>query len=173
MAKADLTAALLREKLHYNPEIGRFFWAFETWRHKLGARAGSLRKDGYTVIALGQHAYLAHRLAWLYMTGGWPPYGVDHADNDRSNNAWRNLRSATNSQNQHNSKLHRSSKSGIRGVTFDPIKNSWRGRVTLNKIEHRKRFRTAEEAKAWADSMRSVLHAEFAYDAGRDARSTK
>lgn len=58
---------------------------------------------------------------------------VDHGDRDGLNNRRYNLRVATQSQNQMNSK-HRGNATGFRGVTFhsDSRKKCWQARIVLD-----------------------------------------
>jgi hypothetical protein len=58
---------------------------------------------------------MAHRLAWLYMTGVWPTKDIDHQDRNRQNNKWKNLREATFSQNKANASKNYN-KSGYKGA---------------------------------------------------------
>src|ERR1035437_5724966 len=98
-----LTQEKLKELLHYDPETGLFTW--KNTRHnavKIGAIAGYWRKDGYVGIYVLGHHYLAHRIAWLYMTCEWPEFEIDHENRKYSDNRWKNLREATHLQNMHN-----------------------------------------------------------------------
>src|ERR1700730_16891152 len=57
------------------------FWSLcarHTTRARVGGTAGGSRPDGYLRIGIGYQRYLAHRLAWLYMTGAWPKKAIDH-----------------------------------------------------------------------------------------------
>jgi len=120
MAKTDLTAQRLRELLHYDPETGVF-----TWRVRMSnvvhanTIAGAIETiEKYRSIKIGGYSYKAHRLAWFYMTGEWPPHEVDHINGERSDNRWANLRSATKSQNQQNTRKPRAhGTSGFLGVS--------------------------------------------------------
>ena len=76
--------------------------------------------------------YLAHRLAWLYMTGEWPSKELDHEDRNRSNNRWLNIRVATKKQNGENRKLHKNSQTGVRGVSWDAKLQKFRARIFHN-----------------------------------------
>lgn len=79
--------------------------------------------------------YYAHRLAWLFMKGEWPPDGldIDHEDGVRANNKWKNLRLATNGQNNWNTrKLYKSNTSGKRGVSWETFRQAWIARVTVD-----------------------------------------
>lgn len=92
MAAPILTAERLREVFSYNPEDGVFTRLIKTPRRaKIGALAPRITADGYIAIGLDGKQYLAHRLAWLYMTGDFPQKRVRHADGNPINNAWKNL----------------------------------------------------------------------------------
>jgi hypothetical protein len=103
--KTDLSADVVRSLFNYEPETGHFTWKVRRPKIQIGARAGCLRQDGYREIMVNGSAYREHRLAWLYVTGAWPDFDVDHIDRNRSNNSWANLRQATRSLNCRNA-LH-------------------------------------------------------------------
>lgn len=126
-----LTQARLAALLEYDPESGEF-----TWRSRRGSAlprsvAGKLRKDGYTVIGIDGRSYAAHRLAFLYMTGRFPQRMVDHIDLNRSNNAWRNLREVTNSENQMNTAIRSNNSSGRKGVSWNKREGRWRADIRI------------------------------------------
>lgn len=116
----SLTAARLREVLHYDPDTGVFTWVKPTNRRiRVGAVAGCIDgKHGHRIIiGIDGDLHLAHRLAWLYMTGEWPEHEIDHKNGDRMENPFDNLRDATRKLNQQNQRRARcDSKSGIQGV---------------------------------------------------------
>jgi hypothetical protein len=102
MAVADLTAARLRELLHYDPETGIFTWVHGTRKSPAGSRAGYVMKGknlGYRAINLEGCCYYEHRLAWLYMTGAWPQHQIDHDNHARTDNRWSNLFDRTPKEN--------------------------------------------------------------------------
>lgn len=90
--------------IRYEPDTGMFFWRVDCGpMRKAGDVAGSLNNAGYWRIMIRNSTYGGHRVAWFLMTGEQPPT-VDHADGDRANNRWSNLRSASHSQNSANRK---------------------------------------------------------------------
>ena len=109
-----LTAEYLRSIIDYDPETGIFRWKAASasiggmWGGGYpGSIAGCQGSDGYWVISVSCHNYLAHRLAWLWVVGDFPAMAIDHIDRDRSNNRWVNLREATRSQNSLNRRPRR------------------------------------------------------------------
>lgn len=72
---------------------------------------------------------MAHRLAWLYVTGVWPEHQIDHIDGDGLNNRWDNLREVTNQENQQNRKRMSRNTSGVIGVSFDKGMQKWSARI--------------------------------------------
>ncbi len=131
---ADLkrtTPERLRELMDYNPDTGQFTWLRGRARTARGTVAGHKCKDGYISIKIDREPNLAHRLAWLYMIGEWPPNDLDHRDRDRSNNAWSNLRLANDSLNQANKPRSKYNKSGYKGVRYWPDRNKWSAMLTV------------------------------------------
>jgi hypothetical protein len=102
---------------------------------RAGNVAGSPNTKGYWDIGLGGRLYKAHRLAWLYAFGEWPPHQVDHRDGNRRNNAIANLRLATNQQNQANRGPQRNNTSGHKGVSWHRRERKW---VAQMKVSGRK-----------------------------------
>ena len=74
----------------------------------------------------------AHRLAWLYVHGVWPPHEVDHINGDRSDNRIANLRLATrqqNSENRHGAQSN--SKTGLVGVSWHKRAGKWQAHIRV------------------------------------------
>jgi hypothetical protein len=97
----ELTQDTLRDVLNYNPKTGEFYWLVKpASRVHIGDRAGSVETvRGYRVIGLAGKLYKAHRLAWLYVYGNTPAFGLDHINRKPLDNRICNLREATKSQN--------------------------------------------------------------------------
>src|SRR5262245_21672838 len=116
----------LKRQLDYNPATGVF-----TWRQ--GPRAGRVAGcvdvvNGHVKIGLGGRRYYAHRLAWLWMVGRMPVGEIDHADCNKANNAWLNLREASDTENRWNVPPQRNNQLGLKGV----VRNGRRFRARIN-----------------------------------------
>ncbi|APP87013.1 hypothetical protein BI317_15805 [Xanthomonas hortorum pv. gardneri] len=152
-ARRAFTAADIRDRLSYDPITGLFRWKVRVMCQGGGRMPGDIAgtsKDGYVQIKLFGRVYRAHHIVWLLMTGDWPPASdIDHRNTDRSDNRWVNLRLATRSQNNLNSRVMRPSKSGHRGV--HPCTNSdrWSARIGVaGRVIGLGTFDTREEAIA-------------------------
>lgn len=162
MAAVDLTAARLRELLHYEPESGIFLWLNPTPKnHKAirGEPAGVVSK-GYLVIRVDGVLYRSHRLAWLYMTGEWPSKFIDHRDTVRTNNAWRNLREADSFLNAQNVRApSKNNATGLLGV-FPARGGKFSSQIMAQRKKHcLGTFDTPEEAHAAYVAAKRRLHA--------------
>lgn len=159
MAKPELTAERLRELLHYDPLTGTFTRLVAASNAGAGAHAGCAAKNGYMRCNVDGRLYYMHRLAWLYMTGGWPAGDIDHVDGDRANNRWANLRAATRSQNAQNRSATSAASSGVRNVYFDNPSGRWQVKVMVNyRSKSFGYYQTIEEAAEVARLAKSDMH---------------
>jgi hypothetical protein len=163
--KRDLTAERLRELLHYNPETGIFTRIAPVYGCRIGDAAGSLTKKGYIEIGIDNKVYYAHRLAWLYMTGEWPPHYVDHREFQKADNRWDTLRNAPPSESQFNRRKQHNNTSGYKGMhrhTRD--KTKWVARIGVRgKQIHIGWYDSPEEAAAAYKAAAIKYHGEFAH----------
>jgi hypothetical protein len=141
----DITQSYLKSILHYDPETGVFTWRYrpETYftsgrgytyfnSRYAGNEAGSKRR-GYIVVDINKFGYYAHRLAFLYMTGSFPLFYVDHVNQLKHDNRWGNLRPATPLVNSKNIKKRKDNSSGIMGVYFDRRRGKFLARIGENR----------------------------------------
>lgn len=146
-----LTQERLKELFRYDPETGDFFYKTNRGSRVVGAKAGTM-SNGYLVIRVDCILYRAHRLAWLYIHGEWPPDQIDHRNLVRSENKLNNLRPATDLQNRGNLSKRRNNTSGFKGVTYcdeQGRRRRWQAQITVNyKLMNLGRFFTREEAHA-------------------------
>jgi hypothetical protein len=159
----EITAERLRYLLYYDPDSGVFRWRVSTsHRAPVGSLAGTMSR-GYCLINIDEIKYIASNLAWLYMTGEWPVSGIDHRDQDPTNDRWENLRLADQSQNLSNARIRSDNSSGSRGVSWHRGKMKWRAYVTLNGKQFFCGYHdTVEKAKEARDAKAIMLHGEFA-----------
>lgn len=151
MADAILTLARLLTVLNYNPLTGIFTWLVRTaQRVHVGDVAGCKNGHGYVYISVAGKQYPAHRLAWFYVYGVWPPHDIDHIDMDPLNNAISNLRLATRGENEQNRRgANHNSKSGIRGVWWNKRLKKWIPQIGVGgKVMHLGCFSKVEDAVA-------------------------
>jgi len=164
MSKRPLTAERLRQCLRYDPETGVFTRLINRPNAPIGSVAGCLDlSTGYLRISVDGGQYWAQRLAWLYMTGEWPRYHIDHRDMIGSNNRWNNLREATKSQNMCNTRARKNSKSGAKGIIWDATRQKWRAEIAIGRKRYYVgRFDDFEEAKSAYEDANKKLHGDFA-----------
>ena len=164
MPKAELTQARLRELLDYDPLTGVF--VHKTTRGRLckaGQVAGYLHQWGYIHINISGKIYKAHRLAWLYVHGSFPPNHIDHINGNRSDNRLVNLRPATKSENGCNRGAAADNTSGWCGVSFDKSRGKYIAQISVEKIyRHLGRYDSPEIAAAVYNHVVVQVHGEFA-----------
>lgn len=152
----DLTAERLREVLDYDPDTGLFAW--KGGRGRGYRRVGTKHPLGYLRVCVDQRDYLAHRLAWLYVHGAWPPAQIDHRNGDRQDNRIANLRLATNPENHQNRKLQRNNRSGHPGVS-QGYGGKWIARIKVGQeYTHLGTFDTFEEARDARIAAKAAAH---------------
>ncbi len=139
-----ITQEYLKECLSYDPVAGVFVWSkrpihhfsscrsMNAWNARFPSNGAGSVDQGYLRIRISGHSFLAHRLAWLYMTGSFPDDQVDHINGDRSDNRMANLRCVTHSDNVKNAKIRADNSSGRQGVSFDKGTGKWRAHIGVN-----------------------------------------
>lgn len=159
-----ITQQRLKELFNYCPDTGILTQKTRTsQRVKVGEDVGCLTRNGYLKIFCQGRNYRVHRLAWLYVYGDYPDEDIDHINGIRTDNRLCNLRLATRSQNNCNSKLRADNKTSYRNVHFFKRTGTYQVQVRLNgKRVNGGYFATAEEASVVATKMRKQLHGEFA-----------
>jgi len=154
-----ITPDELKSLLTYNPDTGLFFRKVTRGSQEAGTVAGTPHCKGYVTISINKKNYLAHRLAWLYMTGNYPESEVDHKDRDKSNNRFSNLRSATRSENSQNVYWRVGSTSKYPGVYWKKDRFKWFARI---RVEGKRLclgyFTNEEDAAAAYDEARKGMH---------------
>ena len=157
-----LTAERLRHLLDYDPVSGVFTWKNPPHaRFKVGQVTGTVNTFGYVVIVVDGKARKAHRLAWLYMTGEFPPNQMDHINRIKTDNRWENLRPATRQQNSMNCTRNNNT-SGKKGVSWDKQNGKWQARIRVNgKLHHLGFYHDIEDAAVAYKNIARILHGDF------------
>jgi hypothetical protein len=149
-----ITLDELEDLLNYNPNTGIFTNRIDRGYQALaGKPTGSYNSSGYIVLKIKQERYMAHRLAWFYVTGNWPKDKIDHINGIRDDNKFSNLREATVTQNNANTKPSKGYRK--RGDTYQAyisINNKFVSLGTFKKEE--------EAAEAYKKAHRKI-HGEF------------
>lgn len=133
------SAQILRELFSYDPATGVVTRRVDVGcRIKAGAIVGKTlnKTHGYRTVGIEGKTYLLHHVIWCMETGEWPSDQIDHRDGVRSNNRWRNLREASNGQNQQNTKIREGTICGLTGVRYSPSrkKNPYRATITADGV---------------------------------------
>ena len=158
------SCADIMQVISYNPKSGVFKWKVDGSDSKSGEEAGTILKSKgdrfYRVIRISGKSYYAHRLAFFMMRGEWPENQVDHRDNDGLNNKWNNLRIATPSKNQANSRMQVNNTTGFKGVSRK--RKRFVASIAVDgKQRHLGTFDTAEEAHIAYRDASEKYHGEF------------
>jgi hypothetical protein len=162
IAQSDLIA-------RFRYEDGALFWLprgngrFD--KQFAGRRAGCFSKTADAVfIGYKGTNILLHRAVWIYHNGEIPDgVEIDHINQNRRDNRIENLRLCVRAQNAWNTGLRTDNKSGVKGVCWNPLTNTWRARVRVNKVEVAVgSFKSLDEAEAAVSKARAELHGVFA-----------
>ncbi len=161
MASANLTAARLRELFLYDPTTGVMTWRVARQRIRVGSVAGSANSSGYLLVVVDARQYRVHRLAWLYQTGSWPRFAIDHINGNRSDNRFENLRDvplSVNSQNQRISQKDKKLGQSL-GVGWHVLAGKWIARISVSgKEKHLGLFDTEDAAHEAYLKAKRILH---------------
>jgi hypothetical protein len=158
MAKAykPLPAAdELWELFDYKPLTGQLVRRRVQGRMKPGDIAGTLTANGYVKVAVNTKQYYAHRLVYMWVTGNDPyDLDLDHADANRTNNCFWNLRTCTRTENNFNRKA----------AGYVRVGNRYYARICVGgrQVVALGGYATPKEAEAAYKKAALQLHGEFA-----------
>jgi len=99
MKQEAVNHELVCSLLSYDPKTGVFL---RKYGRGATAPAGFVMPNGYRVIRVNYHKFLAHRLAWFISYKEWPSREIDHINRDRDDNRLVNLRDVSRKQNSEN-----------------------------------------------------------------------
>jgi HNH endonuclease len=148
------------EAFCYDPTTGYFTRRYDRGHFRKGTRIGSLNSLGYEKIYFEGRLHGSSRLAWLYMTGEWPEFEIDHKNRRPGDNRWENLRAATTAENGANRvKEYRAIYRGVKilnGVSFSAS-------ICVRETNiHLGTYNSAEKAALAYDQAAKKHHGEFA-----------
>lgn len=127
-----LSQERLKSLLHYCPDTGVFTHIKARQSVVVGSIAGTVTEYGYVRIHIDGKIYLAHRLAWLYVNGDFPPEQIDHINRVRTDNRICNLRMATIAENAQNQSMRSTNTSGHIGVSWYKPYQKWESYIKVN-----------------------------------------
>jgi hypothetical protein len=141
-----LTVEELKQLLDYDQNTGVFTWKVKRrGTNGIGSVAGKIKPRGYRIIGISGQDYLAHRLAWLYMTGNWPEQSIDHINGHRADNRIDNLRDVSHRDNQCNRHTHRNGR--LVGASYHKPSQKWVAQIYINgRLIYLGNFPTEEAA---------------------------
>lgn len=173
----------LREALRYDRDTGLLFWRPRPIHHfsndhKWSAKQAQARwntqyahtpafrqpgKRGYLSGTIDGKTLTAHRVAWAIVMGYYSTETIDHANGDRHDNRWANLRLASRSQQSRNCSPNKSGTSRYLGVSFRKERQNWRAVIFVDgKQMYLGSFRDEEAAARAYDAAASQHFGEFA-----------
>lgn len=130
----NITQDYLKTILDYNQDTGVFTWKVKRFSHANKVNVGVIANNksvwGYCRIGIDGKRYMAHRLAWLYVYGSFPPNQIDHINRDRGDNRICNLRLSSQGENMQNISLNCKNTSGFKGVSWDKKAKKWYAKIT-------------------------------------------
>jgi hypothetical protein len=151
---AELSYAQVSALLKYDSETGKLYWLPRTpdmfpaetafsggqeakaknWNSRYAGKEAftSVQNCGYVQGGILGRGYLAHRVAWLLVTGAWPKNQIDHINGDRTDNRIANLREVSNAENARNMSISSRNKSGVPGVFWDTKRGKWVANIGEN-----------------------------------------
>lgn len=159
----------LNAALEYSPDTGDITWRQredrdKAWNaHYAGKTAGCNSGNGYLQIRFDGKGYRYHRIAWALHHGEDPGDSlIDHADGDPLNNRISNLRLATRTDNQRNSKRHEGAR-WPKGVKLVRSRQRFIAQIRVNgRRLQSPYYRTPEEAHEAYRAMALEHHGDFA-----------
>lgn len=149
-----------RPRSHFTSDgdYKRFFTRF------VNKPAGYIDRSGYYAVGLCRKTRAAHRILYMLYHNTIIPDGleVDHEDENKLNNTFKNLRLATNGQNKCNISKRKDNTTGYKGVSFDKYRKKFESRIRFGgKKEFLGRFDTAEDAYEAYKAASVKYHGEF------------
>ncbi|SOO46600.1 HNH endonuclease [Yersinia phage fPS-53] len=104
-----------------------------------------------------------HIQVWVSANGPIPSgYYIDHIDGNPLNDNLDNLRLATPSENSRNMKTPSSNITGLKWLSWCPLRLTWRGTLKVNYKQHSYRSKDLFDVVSWLFRTRREIHGQFA-----------
>jgi predicted GNAT family acetyltransferase len=150
---------VLQDLFYY--KNGNLFYKKNQSKGKANHVVGWIEKNGYSVTNINGVRYRIHRLIYKFHHGFCPDY-IDHIDGDKQNNKIENLRSATLSENNQNSKAKKTNKLGVKGVCIE--RGRYKASIKIDgKSKHLGYFYSLEEAKIVYEEFSKKIHGNYSF----------
>jgi len=102
-------------------------------------------------------------LAFLYMTGEWPPADSDHENTIKRDNSWGNLREATRQQNSFNRGANCNSATGLKMICWHKRDRQYRVQTNIDgKKRHFGGYKNLSDAIDVAAQVMITFHRDYA-----------
>lgn len=135
--KVEITAEVVRRLFDYDPITGVLTWRIQSHiTVKPGTPAGTLSAAGYLIVSIGGKKYRGHRLIWLHQFGRWPTKFIDHINGNPGDNRLANLRDVSCVASSANTRAHRDSASGLKGVFGGSDRKTWQAKIQVNHVRY-------------------------------------
>jgi hypothetical protein len=134
------------------------------WRrgNRKGKVAGWKDSNGYLLVRFKGVLVRAHNLVWLYHTGEWPDFEIDHKNNIPWDNSFKNLRPATRHVQGANQTLQKRREGEFKGVHQSSSGNYY-VKIKKHGVQyHGGSFPTKEQAAVRYNELAELLFGEYA-----------
>lgn len=109
---------------------GEVFWKIRLKGRRVNKPIGTIDSNGYIKTSVAKRKCYTHQIVFLHFYGYWPSM-IDHINQKRSDNRPENLRETNFSKNALNSKLWKTNRTGVKGVS---LTRDGRYKVTIQGI---------------------------------------
>lgn len=140
------TLAEFKRYVSYDPETGLITSV------KTGEVLGSPREGGgktYLRVMVNGKRVRSHRIAWLFITGGFPEGEIDHINGNGCDNRTVNLREVSRAENCKNRRKPKNNTTGAVGVYRCRRTGGWLAQIRVNwQLKQLGTFKEFEKAVA-------------------------
>jgi hypothetical protein len=158
-----VTQERLKERLHYDQATGKFTYIKNRKKAFIGKDAGFVDCKGYRIISLSwNEKYVASSLVWLYIYGKFPDGKIRYINDDKTDLRLCNLKDVDTKECQQDfRKATKKSSSGLLGVYWDNINQTWMSSITAQgKYRWLGRFKDKHDAHAAYLEAKKEMHPE-------------